>query len=46
MTPVSIEIEALMITVKGQVMTTVQAPMTNVKGDAMLILKGGLTMIN
>jgi len=46
MTPVSIEIESLIITVKGQAMTTVQAPMTNVKGDAMLILKGGVTLIN
>jgi type VI secretion system secreted protein VgrG len=46
MTPFSIDIESLMITIKGQAMTTVQAPMTTVKGDAILTLKGGLTLIN
>jgi type VI secretion system secreted protein VgrG len=46
MTPFSIDIESLMITVKGTAMTTVQAPLTTVKGDAILTLKGGLTLIN
>lgn len=39
MTPVSIKIESMMIEVHGTAMTTV-------KGDAMLILKGGITLIN
>lgn len=46
MTPVSIEIESLMVTVKGQATVNVQAPLTTVKGDAILTLKGGLTLIN
>ncbi len=46
MTPAGVTIDAPMITLKGKGMIQAQAPMTQVKGDAMLILKGGLTMIN
>jgi type VI secretion system secreted protein VgrG len=35
----------MMIKIEGQVMTTVQGTMTTVKGDAMLTLSGGITMI-
>ncbi|MEZ6129295.1 MAG: type VI secretion system tip protein VgrG [Planctomycetaceae bacterium] len=41
-----VTIKGIMVKVEGQVMTEVKAPMTTVKGDAMLILKGGMTMIN
>ena len=46
MTPAGVTIDAPMITLKGKGMIQAQAPMTQVKGDAMLVLKGGLTMIN
>ena len=46
MTPVSIEIESLMVSIKGQATVDVKSTMTTVKGDGLLILKGGLTMIN
>jgi type VI secretion system secreted protein VgrG len=36
----------LMSTLKSGLMTKVSSPMTNVKGDGLLMLKGGLTMIN
>jgi len=36
----------MMISIQGQAQTVVKAPMTNVTGDAMLILKGGIMMIN
>jgi len=41
-----VTIKGVMIKIEGTAMTSVKAPMTDVKGDAMLILKGGVTMIN
>jgi type VI secretion system secreted protein VgrG len=41
-----VTIKGMMIKVEGQVMVDVDAPLTTVKGDAMLTLKGGITMIN
>lgn len=41
-----VEINGIMVKVAGQAMATVQSPMTQVKGDGMLMLKGGITMIN
>jgi hypothetical protein len=34
------------IKIQGQVKTEVKGTMTDVKGDAMLTVKGGVTMIN
>jgi type VI secretion system secreted protein VgrG len=41
-----ITIKGLMLTLKGTAMAELGAPMTTVKGDGMLTLKGGITMIN
>lgn len=41
-----VTIKGLMISIEGQVTTDVKAPMTTVNADAMLTLKGGITMIN
>lgn len=41
-----ITLKGMMIKVEGMAMTEVKAPMTTVKGDGMLTLKGGITMIN
>lgn len=41
-----ITLKGIMVKIEGQAMLEAKAPMTNVKGDALLILKGGLTMIN
>lgn len=41
-----VTIKGLMISVQGQIQVEVKAPMINVNADAMLILKGGITMIN
>ena len=41
-----VTIKGLMIKVEGTAMVEAKAPMTTVKGDAMLTLKGGLTLIN
>ncbi|MEM8577366.1 MAG: type VI secretion system tip protein TssI/VgrG [Pseudomonadota bacterium] len=41
-----ITLDGIMIKIKGKAMANVEAPMTNVKGQAMLILNGGVTMIN
>lgn len=41
-----ITLNGLMITVQGQVMVKVTAPMTQVNGDAMTMIKGGIVMIN
>lgn len=41
-----VTIKGMMISIEGQTLTQVKAMMTQVNGDAMLILKGGLTMIN
>ncbi len=41
-----IEIKGMMVTVEGQIKTSVKGLMTDVGGDVMLTLKGGITMIN
>jgi type VI secretion system secreted protein VgrG len=41
-----VTIKGIMVKVDGSAMVNVKAPMTDVKGDGMLILKGGVTMIN
>ncbi len=41
-----VTINGMMVTMKGMAMATVQSPMTQVKGDGMLILKGGIMMLN
>lgn len=41
-----ITMKGIQVKIEGQAMTEVKAPMTQVKGDGILILKGGLTMIN
>ncbi len=54
LTPTGIEIKALEITIKAEAtlnvsagaMAEYKAPMTQVKGDGMLVLKGGVVMIN
>jgi type VI secretion system secreted protein VgrG len=46
MTPASIEVKAPTVMVKGTIMAEVNAPMTNVKGTGMVMIKGGVVMIN
>jgi len=41
-----ITIKGLMIKIEGTTMAEMKSPMTTVKGDGMLTLKGGITMIN
>jgi type VI secretion system secreted protein VgrG len=41
-----VTIKGIMINIEGQAMVTVKSPMTTVKGDGLLILQGGLVMIN
>lgn len=41
-----VTIKGMMIKIEGTAMIEAKAPMTQVKGDAILILKGGMTMIN
>jgi type VI secretion system secreted protein VgrG len=41
-----VTIKGMMIKIEGQIMTEVKGVMTNIKGDGMLMVKGGLTMIN
>ncbi|MEM0937132.1 MAG: type VI secretion system tip protein TssI/VgrG [Pseudomonadota bacterium] len=41
-----ITIKGMMVKIEGTAMLNAKAPMTNVKGDGMLILSGGLTKIN
>jgi len=41
-----VTVKGMMISIAGQVQTEVKAVMTSVSGDAMLTLKGGITMIN
>lgn len=41
-----ITLQGLMIKVQGQIQVQVAAPMTQVNGDGLLQLKGGITMIN
>jgi type VI secretion system secreted protein VgrG len=46
LTQEGITIQALTITIQGQVMVEMSAPMTTVEGEALLNLTGGMTMIN
>jgi type VI secretion system secreted protein VgrG len=41
-----VTIQGLLIKIKGQVMVQVDGPITQVNADALLMLKGGLTLIN
>ena len=41
-----IAIKGIMVTVEGSAMVDIKAPMTSVKGMGMLILKGGVVMVN
>ena len=41
-----VTIKGLNVSVEGQIQTEVKGVMTNVKGDGMLVMKGGITMIN
>lgn len=41
-----VTIKGIMVKVQGTAMAEVKAPMATVKGDGMLTLKGGITMIN
>lgn len=41
-----VTIKGMMIKIEGTAMIEAKAPMSTVKGDATLILKGGITMIN
>ena len=41
-----ITIKGIKISVEGQAMAEVKSPMTTVKGDGMMTVKGGITMIN
>ena len=41
-----VTIKGMMVKVEGSAMAEVKSPMTNVKGDGMLIAKGGIVMIN
>ncbi len=41
-----VTINGMMVKVTGQTMTDIKAPMTNISGDGMLTLKGGIMMLN
>jgi type VI secretion system secreted protein VgrG len=41
-----ITIKGMMVSIEGQATLDAKSPMTTVKGDGMLTLKGGITMIN
>jgi type VI secretion system secreted protein VgrG len=41
-----VTIKGMMVTIEGQATLDAKSPMTTVKGDGMLTLKGGVTMIN
>jgi type VI secretion system secreted protein VgrG len=41
-----VTIKGIMVKVEGTAMAEMKAPMTSVKGDAMVIVQGGITMIN
>jgi type VI secretion system secreted protein VgrG len=41
-----IKLDGMMVKITGQTMTQMASPMTTVKGDGMLTLKGGVVMIN
>jgi type VI secretion system secreted protein VgrG len=41
-----ITVKGMMVNVEGSATTEIKSPMTTVKGDGMLTVKGGITMIN
>jgi hypothetical protein len=41
-----VTVNGIMIKVAGQAMADIGSPMTKVSGDGMLILKGGMMMLN
>jgi type VI secretion system secreted protein VgrG len=41
-----VTIQGMMIKIEGQIQTEVKGMMMQVSGDAMLMAKGGITMIN
>jgi len=41
-----ITIKGMMVSIEGQVQAEIKGPMATVNADAMLTLKGGITMIN
>lgn len=41
-----VTIKGMMINIEGTAMLTAKAPMTQVKGDALVMIKGGITLIN
>ena len=41
-----VTIKGLMVNIEGTAMANLKSPMTTVKGDGMLTIKGGITMIN
>ncbi|NYS25638.1 type VI secretion system tip protein VgrG [Rhodobacteraceae bacterium 2376] len=43
---VGVTIKGMMVKIEGTAMLSAKAPMSDIKGDAILILKGGLTVIN
>lgn len=45
-TPVGIKITTTQLSIEAKAMAELKAPMTTVKGDGLLTLKGGITMIN
>ena len=44
--PTGVTIKGIMVDIEGQAMLTAKAPMAQVSGDGMLIVKGGIVMIN
>ena len=44
--PSGVTIKGVMVNVEGTAMATVKAPMTQIKGDGMVMAKGGIVMIN
>ncbi|MFS0738582.1 type VI secretion system tip protein TssI/VgrG [Sphingomonas sp. 1P06PA] len=46
LTPAGITVKSVMYKNSASGMSEIKAPMTTIKGDGMLILKGGMTMIN
>ena len=44
--PTKAALKSLMVDIAGGAKTSIKAPMTDVKGDAMLKMKGGVVMIN
>lgn len=44
--PMGVTIKGMMIKIEGTAMCNVKAPMTDIKGSALVMVKGGITMIN